>query len=100
MADVRVLTVQASPTAVVRAATTWTEFPTLWGTMLDQVWRFLREAPGDLSKDGHNVMLYEDDLPTVEVGVLGEGLFELQGCVVPCYVRGGVGETGYHPGPI
>ena len=37
--------------------------------MLDQVWRFLRDAPGDLSKDGHNVMLYEDDLPTVEVGV-------------------------------
>ena len=100
LADIRVLTVEASPTAVVRAATTWTEFPTLWGRMLDQVWRFLRDAPGDLSKDGHNVMLYEDDLPTVEVGVQVNGPFEPHGPVVPSILRGGLVATATHTGPI
>ena len=68
--------------------------------MLDQVWRFLREAPGDLSKDGHNVMLYEDDLPTVEVGVQVNGSFEPHGSVVPSMLPGGLVATATHTGPI
>jgi effector-binding domain-containing protein len=100
LADVRVLTVEASPTAVVRAATTWQEFPALWGTMLDRVWRFLRDAPGDLSKDGHNVMLYEDDLPTIEVGVQVNGPFEPHGSVVPSILPRSLVATATHAGPI
>ena len=47
------------PTAVVKANTTWREFPTLWRTLLDDVWAFLRATPG-LRAHGHNVMLYRN----------------------------------------
>jgi hypothetical protein len=55
---VSVKTVEPTPTAVVAAAVTWAEFPTLWRPMLDQVWGFLRGgAPEGLYRHGHNVML-------------------------------------------
>jgi effector-binding domain-containing protein len=56
------------PTAVVKAKTTWREFPALWPKLLDEVWAFLRAAP-DLRTDGHNVMLYSDTISEGEVGV-------------------------------
>ncbi len=40
--DVTVKTIEPTPTAVVVAATTWAEFPKMWGPMLDKVWGFLR----------------------------------------------------------
>jgi len=55
------------PTAAVAARTTWDEFPMLWKTLLDDVWAFLRDS--GLRAGGHNVMLYKDDVPNVEVGV-------------------------------
>src|ERR1700731_98952 len=62
--------VEPTPTAVVVAATTWAEFPAMWGPMLDEVWSFLRGgAPAGLYEQGHNIMLYKDDVPNVEVGV-------------------------------
>src|SRR5439155_20858393 len=67
--NVTLVSVEASPTAVVAATTTWAEFPSLWKPMLDKVWSFLANAPAGLYKDGHNVMLYKDDLPSVEIGV-------------------------------
>ena len=100
MNDVRVLTVEASPTAVVRATTTWGEFPSLWRPMLDQVWRFLRDAPVELTKHGHNVMLYVDDLPTVEVGVQVNGPFEARGHVMPSSLPAGPVATATHAGPM
>jgi hypothetical protein len=40
--DVTVRTVEPAPTAVVAAATTWAEFPKVWGPMLGQVfWSLL-----------------------------------------------------------
>ena len=66
--DVTVQTIEPTPTAVVAAATTWAEFPKAWGPMLDQVWSFLRgDAPAGLYQQGHNIMLYQDDVPHVEV---------------------------------
>jgi hypothetical protein len=62
----RRLTVGARETAVVAATTTWDEFPRLWRVLLDEV----REHA-----DGRNVMLYRDDVPNVEVGVLVRGAF-------------------------
>ena len=97
---VRMTSVQPSPTAVVRATTTWPEFPSLWRQMLDEVWRFLRDAPPAVRKHGHNVMLYKDDLPTVEVGVQVNGSFESRGSVVPSALPGGRVVTATHPGPI
>lgn len=63
--DVTVKTVEPTPTAMVAAGTTWAEFPSVWGPMLDQMWSFLRGgAPAGLYKQGHNIMLYKADVPT------------------------------------
>jgi hypothetical protein len=56
------------PTAVVKANTTSREFPTVWRTMLDEVWAFLAATPG-LRSEGHNIMLYRNGIPEVEVAV-------------------------------
>jgi hypothetical protein len=74
------------PTAVVKANTTWREFHALWPTLLDEVWAFLGRTPG-LRNEGHNVMLYRNDVPevevVVEVGVQVTKPFWAAGRVVP-----------------
>lgn len=93
--------VEPVPTAVVVAATTWAEFPRLWGSMLDQVWGFLRGgAPAGLYQGGHNVMLYKDDVPNVEVGVQVTGAFDRVGDVVASALPSGLVATARHTGPI
>ena len=72
--DVRVTTVEARPTAIVARTTTWAELPTLWRQMLDEVYRFL--GTSEVRQDGHNVMLYLDDQPAVEIGVGVDRAFE------------------------
>src|SRR5512135_1202257 len=68
---------RADAPAVVAATTTWAEFPTMWGPMLDEVWSFLRGIAAEgLYKQGHNIMLYKDDIPNVEVGVQVSGVFD------------------------
>jgi effector-binding domain-containing protein len=99
--DVAVKTVEPAPTAVVVAATTWAEFPKAWKPMLDAVWSFLRgDAPEGLSKQGHNIMLYKDDVPNVEVGVQVNSSFDPVGHVVPSILPGGLVSTATHTGPI
>ena len=94
-------TFEPTPTAVVAAATTWAEFPSLWGPMLNEVWGFLRGgAPAGLYQHGHNVMLYKDDVPNVEVGVQVSGSFESAGRVVPSSLPGGLAATATHTGPV
>ncbi len=100
-ADVTVQTVEPAPTAVVMGATTWAEFPAVWRPMLDQVWSYLRgSAPDGLYQDGHNIMLYKDDVPNVEIGVQVSGPFNPAGSVVPSSLPGGVVATATHSGPI
>ena len=67
---VSIVATSATPTAVIREATTWERFSTLWGELLDEVWAYVRGAG---VQAGRNVMLYLDDAPTVEVGVELEG---------------------------
>ncbi len=99
--EVTVKTVEPSPTAVVAAATTWAEFPTMWGPMLDSVWKFLRgDAPAGIYKQGHNIMLYKDDVPNVEVGVQVSGSFGPAGQVVASRLPGGLVATATHTDPI
>jgi effector-binding domain-containing protein len=99
--DVTVRTVEPTPTAVVVATTTWTEFPKIWGPMLDAVWSFLRgDAPEGLYKQGHNVMLCNDDVPNVEVGVQVSGSFDPIDHVVASALPGGLVATATHAGPI
>lgn len=95
--EVTLHTMPASPTAVVAAATTWEEFPRLWKTLLDEVYTVVRG--GGATQTGHNVMLYRDDIPNVEVGVQVEGPFEPSGRVVPSVLPAGEIATALHRGP-
>jgi effector-binding domain-containing protein len=94
--------VEPVPTAVVAAALTWAEFPARWMPMLDEVWGFLRGggAPAGLYQHGHNVMLYYDDVPNVEVGVQVTGSFPASGQVVASELPGGLVATATHTGPV
>jgi effector-binding domain-containing protein len=99
--EVTARTVEPMPTAVVAATTTWAEFPNMWGPMLDKVWSFLRGGvPEGLYQHGHNIMLYKDDAPNVEVGVQVSGSFAPAGHVVASTLPGGLVATATHTGPI
>jgi effector-binding domain-containing protein len=99
--EVTVRAVEPTPTAVVAATATWPEFPKMWRPMLDEVWSFLRSgAPDGLYKQGHNIMLYKDDVPNVEVGVQVSGSFAPAGQVVASTLPGGLVATATHTGPI
>jgi len=82
----------ARPTAVVAATTSWNEFPRLWKTLLDEVYTVV---------DGKtNVMLYRDDVPNVEVGVLAPEGFVPGGRVIASALPAGrVARTVYR-GPF
>ncbi len=99
--DVTVERTAECPTAVVKANTTWREFPTLWRTLLDEVWAFLGSKPG-LRAEGHNVMLYRHSLPdvevAVEVGVRVTESFKATRRVVPSTLPAGEAATTVHQG--
>jgi hypothetical protein len=61
--EVTVTSVAARPTLIVRGVSTHD-----WKSMLDQVWDCLHAA--GITRGCPNVMLYLDDLPHVEIGVL------------------------------
>jgi effector-binding domain-containing protein len=99
--DVTIERTAACPTAVVKANTTWREFPTLWRTLLDEVWAFIRATPG-LWAGGHNVMVYRGNVPgaevAVEVGVQVSQTFQVTGRVVPSMLPAGDAATVVHTG--
>jgi effector-binding domain-containing protein len=92
---VSIVTTSATPTAVIRQTTTWERYPTLWGELLGEVWAFVRGAD---VRAGRNVMLYEDDTPTVEVGVEVDGAFAPGERVVPSALPAGRAATTVHRG--
>ena len=61
-----------------------------------------RGAPDGLHKHGHNVMLYKDDVPHVEVGVQVSGSFAPAGDALPRrrFRTGLLAATATHSGPI
>jgi len=87
---IRVVTADATPTAVVQAATTWSEFPRVWREFLDEVWAFVRDSG---LEPGRNVMVYKDDVPRVEVGVEVSRTFVANGRVVPSSLPAGPAAT-------
>ncbi len=94
--DVSVVDVDAQSTAVVAAATTWREFPALWGQLSGEVWACLRA--GGINRGCPNVMLYLDDVPHVEVGVLLTQPCPLTGRVVASELPAGRVVTTVHQG--
>jgi effector-binding domain-containing protein len=59
----------------------------------------LYRNPG-LYQHGHNIMLYKDEAPSVEVGVQVSGPFEPAGPVVASALPGGLVATAVHAGPV
>ena len=69
--------------------------------MLDEVWSFLRgDVPVGLYEHGHNIMLYKDDVPNVEVGVQVARSFDSVGHVVVSTLPGGLVATATHNGSV
>jgi effector-binding domain-containing protein len=99
---VEFVTVVPRPTAVVAQATTWAEFPALWGQLLDEVYGFVRGRPDLATGSGEelwqNVMLYKDQRPDVGVGVLVIAPFEPSGRVMLSELPGGEVATATHRG--
>jgi len=101
MADhnVEIVTVAGCPTAVSRGvAKSWEEFASRWKPMLDGVWEFLGQ--NDLRTDGHNVMIYRNNVPNLEfeVGVQVARTFEPAGAVVPSSLPRGRAAHTIHRG--
>jgi effector-binding domain-containing protein len=99
---VRFVAVEARPTAVVAQTTTWSEFPKLWGPLLGQVYEFVRPRPELATGHGEelwqNVMLYKDQRPDVDVGVLISGPFQAEGPVILSALPAGEVATATHRG--
>jgi effector-binding domain-containing protein len=83
-------------TLAVRATTTWPEFPRLWPVLLDQVWSQL--AAAGISSGCPNFMLYRDNTPRVEVGVIYDGDLALTDPVVVSSLPAGQVATTTHRG--
>jgi effector-binding domain-containing protein len=96
--QVSLVDAEPRPTAVVAAATTWQEFPALWGRLLGEVWDCLRA--GGIDRGCRNIMLYLDDVPNVEVGVLLSQPGRLTGRVVASALPAGTAATTVHRGPF
>jgi effector-binding domain-containing protein len=86
------------PTAVVAATTTWRDFPALWGQLLGEVWDCLHT--GGIDRGCRNVMLYLDNVPNVEVGVLLGQPSPLAGRVVASALPAGTAAMTIHRGPF
>lgn len=84
-------------TAVIAEPTTWRAFPRLWPALLAEVWAAARGSDGRIVP-GRNVMLYEDDVPNVQVGVEVAAPFTRIGRVVPGLLPAGRVAATTHRG--
>jgi len=96
--EVSLVEAESRPTAVVAATTTWPEFPALWGQLLGEVWGCLRA--GGIDRGCRNIMLYLDDAPSVEIGVLLDRPCPLTGRVVASALPAGTAAMTVHHGPF
>jgi effector-binding domain-containing protein len=96
--EVTTAEVDALPTAVIPATTTWRQFPVVWPELLGEVWSCLRA--GGVDHGCPNVMLYLDDAPRVEVGVWLRVPCELTGRVVRSSLPAGRVATTVHHGSL
>jgi effector-binding domain-containing protein len=100
MSDVTLATVAARPTVVVRRATNWEAWPRVWGELLDSVYAYLDAAGLRASQRWQNVMLYLDDVPNVEVGVLIDRTVSPDAPVVASSLPAGAVASAVHRGPF
>jgi effector-binding domain-containing protein len=96
--EVSLADVESRRTVVVAATTTWQDFPALWGQLLGEVWDCLRA--GGIYRGCRNIMLYRDDVPNVEVGVLLDQPCPVTGRVVASALPAGTAAMTIHRGPF
>jgi effector-binding domain-containing protein len=105
--DDRITLVEVQPrrTAVIADTVAWEDFPNLWGSMLGEVYAFVRQCPefgaateGTPGPHWTNVMLYRGEAPNVEVGVLAPCAFAPQGRIIESELPGGRAIAAIHPG--
>ena len=96
--EVSLADVGSRATAVVAATTTWPQFPRLWGQLLGEVWDCLRA--GGIERGCRNIMLYLDNVPNVEVGVLLDQPCPLTGRVTSSALPAGTTAMTVHRGPF
>ena len=89
LAPVTLRTVAPRATTVVALATTWERFPAEWPGLLAEV---RAAVPAD-ARTALNVMLYRDDVPHVEVGLLTDAPAAPGGRVVASMLPGGTVAT-------
>ena len=97
MPEVEIREVSARPLAVVRTKTEWPQLSRTIQTSIDAVYAFIAEAP--VAQSGHNVVVYLDDTPTIEVGFEVDGTFEASQGVTPSATPAGRAATITHHGP-
>jgi effector-binding domain-containing protein len=99
---VSLIETSARATIVVARHTSWREFPSLWPSMLDEVYAAVRPSGGARAGDEEhvwqNVMFYKDDIPNVEVGVLAPGPFSPAGSVISSALPAGMTAALTHRG--
>jgi hypothetical protein len=94
--NVSQLTIRAQPTAVIAETTSWDSYPETWPRLLDEVWSAVRPRRTEILP-GRNVMLYNDDVPNVEVGVEIAGSFASLGRIIASTLPAGrVAMTTHH----
>jgi effector-binding domain-containing protein len=96
--EVSLVEAESRPTAVVAARTTWPDFPALWGQLLGEVWDCLHAA--GIDRGCRNIMLYLDNVPNVEVGVLLDRPGPLTGRVEASALPAGAAAMTIHRGPF
>lgn len=100
---VDIVTIDPLLTVVIAETTSWRQFPSVWPELLDEVYAFVRGCRDFAAADGatpqwQNVMLYRDQRPAVEVGVLAPGPFTPAGRVIASELPGGKVATAMHQG--
>lgn len=95
--QISVVDVAPRPLAVVRERTAWEELPSTIVRLLDQVYAFLKTA--SVVQNGHNIVVYLDNTPSVEIGVEVSGTFEPEGNVVASTTPAGRAASAQHVGP-
>jgi effector-binding domain-containing protein len=91
------LTVDARATVVITETTSWEAFPALWPRLLEEVWSAVRPRRREIAP-GRNIMLYNDEVPNVEVGVEITGSFAPIGRIVASTLPAGRVLTTTHRG--
>ncbi len=101
--SIQIVSADPRPTAVIAQTTSWGQFPSLWPELLDEVYAFARSCPDFVTAASaaprwQNVMLYLDQRPSVEIGVLAPAPFTPAGRVTASTLPGGTSAMTVHRG--